>query len=77
MKEMLMAFYFACIGDNFNYEPKCSEELHKFQYALQYNLTQPDVPYTSWLNQSCSEMPEGCKGFEAAEELMKLINGRK
>lgn len=76
MKEMLMAFYISCIGGDFNYEPKCSEELHIFQYSLQFSLSQPDVPYKSWLDQSCSEMPEACKGFEAAEELMNLINGK-
>lgn len=72
MKEMLLAFYMTCLSGS-NYDKTCSKNLHTFQYVFQYDMSQPDVPYKSWLDQNCSEMPESCEGFKAAEELSKLM----
>ncbi len=55
---------------------KCEQEAKVFTYITWYGNDEDstNIPYKTSLDRLCVEMPEGCRGFEAARELGRRIN---
>lgn len=76
MHELLVMYVLACYGGS-SHVQVCVEEMQNIQYAFQIKLNNDEIiPYRTMLDKDCSEMPEGCKGLEAAHALGEMLRKR-